>query len=187
MHNDLSAISDVGMEGQLLSGGSIRELTGIGSRSLLQLGAQSTVRVLHIDGLDLVASRADSLVIGSGLVAVNGPVISPHDLSGLVLELAAGLQLEQAAGHHAVGTADGDGLVPLQGVQLPTLLTGDIHGLLILGDGGVLQLVQGEQVVTGGDVEAGDHFKAGNGDVINIHEQSSSLLFMSKPVQLVLA
>ena len=72
---------------------------------------------------------------------------------GLVLKLATGLQLQQATGHNAVVAADGNSLILLQRRQLAALLTGDISLLLALGNGGVLQLVESEQISAGHDVK----------------------------------
>lgn len=146
--NNLSTGSDVGVESQLLGSGVIRELASRSSRILLKLVTQSTIGVLNIQGDNLSAGGADSLVRSLGVISgrSHGDVVSPHDLGGLVLEVGASLELQQAVGHDAVGAADGDSLVALQGSQLTTLLTSDVSLLLRLGDGSILQLVQREKI-----------------------------------------
>ena len=94
--------------------------------------------------------------------------------SGLVRKSATGLHFQQSAGQHTISAADGNGLVTLQLCQLTTLLTGDISGVLSIGNSSILQLIQSKQILTN-HVQSGNSFEAGDSDIVNIH--NTFLLF----------
>ena len=96
---------------------------------------------------------------------VNRQEVDPCHIGGGSRKVSADLRAQKAAGQNAVCTGDGNGLVPLQRRQLASLLTGDVDLLLALGDGCVLQLIQGEHIVTRGEIKSGDGLKARDDDI----------------------
>ena len=170
--NKLGAGGDAGIEGQGLGGGSIskRALSGLGS--LLKLGAEGAILIPDVHGKDLSAGGADSLISGLGRAvrSADGDEVSPEDISGGVVELAAGLQLKQAVGDHAVGAAEGNGLISLDQAKTTAMLTGDLSGLFGLRHAHTLQLVKSELERAGGDIKDAHGLDAGDGNITNNHK-----------------
>ena len=115
---------------------------------------------------DFSTGSTDTFKPGGGLVVlVNRQEVVPHNCGLLVLELAAGLKFDQAAGQHTIGTGDGHGLIALHRAQLTTLLTGDVNLLLSLCDGCALKFIQRKQIGAAGNVERIDSFKTGDNKI----------------------
>ena len=175
VNGDLGTLSNAGVEGQLLGGGIVGELAFRSGGILLKRGADSTDGLEDIELGDFSTGSADSFVTGSGLmVLVNGQEVIPHNFGVLRLKLRTGLHLNQTAGKHTIGTGNGHSLIPLHGAELTTLLTGDVNLFLTLGDGCALQLIEGEKIVTRGDVKSIDGLKAV--DMISTMINSSSFV-----------
>ena len=161
-HDDFGAVFIIiGPEGQLLGLRIVGELA-FGSRSVLgQLRSAGAVAVLDVQRFDFLASSTSGHEGRNSFVVIDGQVIGEgHRSAFLGFELAASLHFGQTSRNQTVRTGNGNGLVALQGAQLPSALTSDVLLFLRVRNGSVLQFVQDKcgftiQLKSGNGVQRG--------------------------------